>query len=83
MSSLYSPTVAKAFREVKKPLPFTVNLVELPDFLYLSVYADEILSFSDDQREAVMMWLLATKKRIEDLGVRCEIAGHDGPPPKR
>lgn len=83
MSDLNIPAVHKALHESKKPFPFVVDLVELPEFLYLMVYADEILAFDDSEREQVMVWLLAVRDKIQNLGIRCEIVGTDDKLPKR
>lgn len=79
---MYDKTIANTIKQHKKPYPFTLDLVEFPEFLNLTVYEDEIAEFEDEQRAAIMAYLQKVRLAVMQLGVRCEIGGLPGSPPK-
>jgi hypothetical protein len=89
--SRYNKEVAKAWREVKKPYRFTVDVNvydqpghENPDYRYfveLVVYSDEIQEFSEMQRLRIMEYLVLCQSVIESYGIKCFLGGVEGPPP--
>lgn len=89
VGSRYDKTVAKAWRQIKKPFKFTVDVQEYDQpthethkyFVQLVVYSDEIQEFSEIQRMQIMEYLYMCKNVIESYGIVCILGGVDGSPP--
>lgn len=89
----YDKTIRAAVeREIKKPFKFTVDFVEHDQGYYddkyvyyveLRVYDNEVLSFSDDQWQAALSYLLSVQNVIQLNGIRCELGGVAGDPPTK
>jgi len=80
----YSVAMAQAVRRVKKPVKgLVVDVIALPDFLAVRVYEENILEYSDNQREAIMSYLLTVRDLIRSYGTPCHLDGARGVPRKR
>ena len=72
----YNADMAKAVRRVKKPVRgLVMDIRGLPKFLCVSVYEENILEYSDSQRESIMEYLIMVREVIRSYGVPCEIQG--------
>lgn len=72
----YDIDMAKAVRRVKKPVRgLVMDIRGLPEFLCVSVYEENIMEYSDSQREAIMEYLIMVREVIRSYGVPCEIQG--------
>ena len=68
--------MAKAIRRIKKPVPnLVMDVKALPDFLALTVYEENIMEYSDEQRAAIMNYLVLCRELILSYGVPCELNG--------
>jgi hypothetical protein len=89
--SRYNKDVARAWRQVKKPFRFTVDVNvydqpghENPNYRYfveLVVYSTEIEEFNENQRLMIMEYLTLCQSVIESYGIKCFLGGVEGPPP--
>lgn len=77
--------VKKIVRSHQKPYDFTIATVVYPDGLTtLRVYENEIMSFEDEQRANILLHLEKIQNEIRNtLGLRCELEGTVGNPPRR
>lgn len=78
---LYSTEISKIVRDVRKPFPFTVDIVEHPTYIELRVYENEILSKDNALRESAMAWLIGRRNAVRSLGIPCHVGGVAGDPP--
>lgn len=86
----YDANVAKAWRAIKKPFKFTVDVQvydqpqheTLKYFVQLVVYSDEIHEFNENQRLQIMEYLVLCQSMIESYGIKCFLGGIEGSPPK-
>lgn len=79
---MYSKAVAKMIREVKKPKHFTMDVVEHPDYLELRVYENEIMAMPDNVQQDVVLYMVKIKSMLAAMGIRAELGGVAGDPPK-
>jgi hypothetical protein len=86
-SGIYRPYIAKAIRDVKKPdtiRDFRMGVSELgPSTLGLSIWEQQIMAYTDEQRGAVMEYLKLVKAAIELNGLSVEYVAEKGVPPAR
>lgn len=77
--------VKSLVRSEPRPFDFTVATVVYPDGLVtLRIYEDEIMSFEDEQRAQILLHLEAVQNKVRNtLGLRCELEGVVGKPPRR
>lgn len=77
--------VKRVVRSREKPYDFTLATVVYPDGLItLRIYEDEIMSFEDEQRANILLHLEMVQNDIRNtLGLRCELEGVIGEPPRR
>ena len=72
----YNLDMAKAIRRIKKPVKgLVMDIRGLPEFLCVAVYEENIMEYSDSQREAIMEYLIMVREVIRSYGVPCEIQG--------
>lgn len=72
----YDIDMAKAVRRIKKPVKgLVMDIRGLPEFLCVSVYEENIMEYSDEQRAAIMEYLIMVREVIRSYGVPCEIQG--------
>jgi hypothetical protein len=72
----YDIDMAMAVRRIKKPVRgLVMDIRGLPEFLCVSVYEENIMEYSDSQREAIMEYLIMVREVIRSYGVPCEIQG--------
>lgn len=72
----YNLDMAKAIRRIKKPVKgLVMDIRGLPEFLCVAVYEENIMEYSDSQREAIMEYLIMVREIIRSYGVPCEIQG--------
>lgn len=84
MDIRYTNSMAKKVRELGLPVKdFGYTIVEYPEFLTVRVYENNVLQYSDEQRAAIMAFLLKVRETLESFGVRCEIEGVQGDIPRR
>lgn len=79
----YNVDMAKVLRKIKPPYKnILVDVRARPNYLALTVYEDNIMEFSTDQRVNIMEWLLLLRDAVQSYGVRCELEGLPGNPKK-
>lgn len=72
----YNENMARNLRKIKKPVRnLVMDVKALPDFLALTVYEENIMEYNDEQRAAVMHYLILCRELIMSYGVRCELNG--------
>jgi hypothetical protein len=72
----YNLEMAKAIRNIKPPVKgLIVDIKALPQFIAVTVYEENIMEYSDSQRENIMEYLLMVRDVIDSYGVRCELNG--------
>lgn len=68
--------MARAIRNIKPPVKgLIVDIKALPQFIAVTVYEENIMEYSDSQRENIMEYLLMVRDVIDSYGVRCELNG--------
>lgn len=83
MDEISLNSIRKILREEKKPADFTVVTVEANDgALWLCIYENEIMQYEENVREAIFQWLSRTQLKIAASGLRVELIGRPGDPPK-
>jgi hypothetical protein len=72
----YNLEMARAIRNIKPPVKgLIVDIKALPQFIAVTVYEENIMEYSDSQRENIMEYLLMVRDVIDSYGVRCELNG--------
>ena len=72
----YTVDMAKKIRDVKPPVKnLLLDVRARPNYLALTVYESNIMEYSENQRMAVMDYLLLIRKLIQSYGTPCEIEG--------
>lgn len=72
----YTVEMAKKIRGVKVPVKnLLLDIRARPNYLALTVYESNIMEYNENQRMAVMEYLLLVKNLIESYGTPCEIEG--------
>jgi hypothetical protein len=76
--------IKKEFHSYPKPYDdFNVAMVTYPDGLItLRIYEDQIMAYEDEQRANILLYLERVSGAIRQLGVRCELEGVAGVPPR-
>lgn len=86
-SGIYRPYIAKAIRDIEKPWPirdFRLGVAEIgPSTLGLSIWDNQVMAYSDEQRGAVMDYLKKVKAVIELNGLEVQYVAEKGDPPAR
>jgi hypothetical protein len=77
----YDRVVARALRQIKKPFPFSMDIVQHPSYVELRVYENQIMGMGDMNRLKVMEYLTAVQDIVSSYGIRCELGGAAGDPP--
>jgi len=80
--SKYNKDIARAIRQIPKPYGIRTDMVEHPDFLEIRIYENEIMTFEENQRVVIMDYLLKVRDVVQLSGVRCELMGVAGDPPR-
>lgn len=79
MMDIYTKDVQKIVHEAKAPYPgFIYDVVEfydMPGFLGLQVYDENIADFSERQKQELSIFLANVRDEIKSLGIQCEIVG--------
>lgn len=72
----YTKEMAKAIRSIKAPYKgIMIDIRKRPNYIALAVHEENIMSFSEEKRVAIMDYLLQVRAMIQNFGVRCEIEG--------
>ena len=72
----YTVEMAKKVRAVKVPVKnLLLDIRARPNYLALTVYESNIMEYNENQRMAIMEYLLLIKNLIESYGSPCEIEG--------
>lgn len=72
----YTKEMAKAIRDINPPYKgIVLDIRKRPNYLALTVYEENIMEFSQEQRMNIMEYLLNVRAMIQNFGVRCEIEG--------
>lgn len=79
----YDPLVYKILKENKPPYNIVVDLVEMPNFLALRVYENEVMSLSNEKQMIIMEYLYKLKGIVEKFGYTCDFQGVPGDPPRK
>ncbi len=89
----YDREVAKAWRQIKKPFPFTVDVLEYGGysdidekdhyFVSFQIYESELLQWGDKQLLQAMDYLTLCKNVVESYGIRCVLFREEGSPPQK
>jgi len=81
---VYNLNMAAAVRRIKQPVKgLVMDIKGLPNFLAVTVYEENILEYSDSQREAIMSYLIMVRDVIRSYNVPCELNGETYIPRKR
>lgn len=84
MRIIYNQDMARAVRNIKPPVPgLVMDIKALPDFLGVTVYEENILEYSESQREQIMAFLILVRDLIKSYNVPCHIIGETYIPRKR
>ena len=68
--------MAKKIRGIKCPVKnLRMDVRARPNYLALTVYESNIMEYSENQRMAVMEYLLLVRNLIMSYGTPCEIEG--------
>jgi len=68
--------MAKKIRDVKVPVKgLILDIRARPNYLALTVYESNVMEYSENQRMALMDYLLLIRKLIMSYGTPCEIEG--------
>ena len=68
--------MARAIRNIKPPVKgLVMDIKAMPEFIAVTVYEENIMEYSDNQREHIMEYLLMVRDVIASYGVRCELNG--------
>lgn len=78
----YDPLVYKVLKDNKPPYNIVVDLVEMPNFLALRVYENEVMALSNEKQMIVMEYLFKLKGIVEQFGYICDFQGVAGDPPR-
>lgn len=79
---MYTKAVQKAWKSIKKPVPhLTVAIVEYPDALFVRVYENQIMEYSENDRVKIMGYLENVRNTISKFGIQCHIEGIAGSGP--
>lgn len=78
--TLYTPEMAKDWRKIAKPFPFTVDVVENFNCLSIVIYSYEISKMNDMDRMKVMQYLYEVEALFNSYGVEVSIEGVHGEP---
>jgi hypothetical protein len=76
----YNAEMARDMRKIKKPFPFTVDIVENLNCLSLVIYESEITKFNDVERLKVIQYLYDVEALFNSFGVEVAIEGVAGGP---
>jgi hypothetical protein len=76
----YTAEMAKAWREIKKPLAFTVDIIGNANCLSVCIYESEIVKMNDMERLKVMNYLNEVANTLQAFGVDIAIEGMPGGP---
>lgn len=76
------PLVAKVLKENKPPYNIIVDIVQMPKFIALRVYENEVMSLSKEKQMIVMEYLFKLKGIVETFGYTCDLEGSPGDPPR-
>lgn len=79
---IYDPLVYKVLKENKPPYNIVVDIVEMPDFLALRVYENEVMALSNEKQMIVMEYLFKLKEIVHKFGYKCDFQGVKGDPPR-
>jgi hypothetical protein len=72
----YDLDMAKAVRRIKQPVKGLVMDIKAgPSFLAVTVYEENIMEYNDEDRAAIMNYLILVRELILSYGVPCEING--------
>lgn len=72
----YTKEMAKSIRDINPPYKgIVLDIRKRPNYLALTVYEENIMEFSQEQRMNIMEYLLNVRAMIQNFGVRCEIEG--------
>lgn len=64
--SVYTPRMAKAIRQIKKPYDVKVDIVQGEGFVSIVVHEEDMLTLTPIQREEMMVYLRTVEKTIVD-----------------
>jgi hypothetical protein len=93
MAVVYGPVVAEAWRKIKKPYKFTVDVVVhdqrhlttddgIKYFVELRVYENELLAFNEAKTIEIMEYLSLCQNMIQSYNIECILGGVAGDPPQ-
>ena len=68
--------MASKVRQIKPPVKkLVLDVRARPNYLALTVYESNIMEYSENQRAAIMEYLLLVRQLIQSYGTPCEIEG--------
>ena len=72
----YNVDMAKAIRRLKPPVKgLIMDIKAMPNFIGVTVYEENIMEYSESEREAIMKYLLMVRDVIKSYGTPCELNG--------
>ena len=72
----------KILKENKPPYNIVIDIVEMPKFLALRVYENEVMALSNEKQMIIMEHLYKLKGIVEQFGYVCDFQGVPGDPPR-
>ena len=73
---LYNYQIAKAIRNVKKPVKdLQLDIMLRPNYLALVVYEDNVMQYNNYKTEEIMAYLFLLRDVVRSFGGECEIEG--------
>jgi len=79
--NLYTKDVQKIIHTAKAPYSgFIYDVVEyydMPGFLGLQVYDENLAEFNSQQKQDLSIFLANIRDKIKGLGIQCEIVGRE------
>lgn len=83
MDAVSLDNIRKTIRSFTKPAEFTLVTVEANDgALWLCVYENEVMAYENDVREAIFVYLEQIRTALQPTGLRVELIGRPGDPPR-
>lgn len=73
---MYTKQMQNAWKKIPKPVEgLRVAIVAYPQALFVRVYEDNIMQYSESERVRIMMYLEDVRKTLESFGWPCHIEG--------
>lgn len=65
---MYTDSMRRAFRSIKGPKGFSLQIVDHDNFLTVKASEQEFMSLSGEERKEAVEYMIRTKKALEENG---------------